>query len=424
MTTERAARAPSRARTASLAPLERLTLAGARSDRLFFAQVREDPILEIEALAPAAGETIVVVGSGGCTALSLLAAGAGRVVSVDLNSAQNHLVELKAAAVAWFGDGAERAGSAARGASNRPVAAGAGATHPGANGGVVAFLGGAAAAPAARIELYRQLREALSPPARDYWDRRQAALARGVLGSGVSERFIGLIAAAIRNCVHGRARIRRLLACETLAEQRDFYAREWNNRRWRLLFQVLLNRWVFHKTYDPAFFRNVQNPSFSRHFHALAAHVLTDLPIATNYFVHEMLTGTYPAGVPGGLPPYLEADAGPVLAAARYRLSLVDGSYIDFLRSCTAKSLHGYALSNICEWLTPAEIDTLFAEIVRTAVPGARLVFRNFVGWNEVPDRWRRFVVEDRARGDALILRDRSAVQRRIAVCRIEGDPR
>ena len=382
------------------APLERLTLAGAVTDRLFFAQVREDPILELESLAPAAGETIVVVTSGGCTALSLLAAGAGRVVAVDLNTSQNHLVELKAAAVAWF--------EAVPEGTDRPAS-------------VVAFLGGAPALAAWRLQTYRALRAALSPAARFYWDGRPRLLQRGVLRCGVSERFIEIVAAAIRYGVHGRVRVEQLLACKTLDEQRTFYARHWNNRRWRLLFKLLLHRWVFHHTYDPAFFRNVHDSSFARHFHAVAAHVLTQLPIDTNYFVHQMLTGAYPAHVAGGLPPYLEKDAGHVLATARPQLSLVDGSFTDYLRRCPAQSLHGYALSNICEWLTPQEIDALFAEIVRTAVPGARLVFRNFVGWNEVPDRWRNVVVEDRTRGEALILRDRSAVQRRIAVCRVDG---
>ena len=78
--------------------IARTTLPGAVQDRLFFAQVREDPRAEIAALAPSAGETLVVVSSGGCTALSLLSAGAGSVVAVDLNRTQNHLVELKAAA--------------------------------------------------------------------------------------------------------------------------------------------------------------------------------------------------------------------------------------------------------------------------------------------------------------------------------------
>ena len=99
--------------------LRRVTLPDAKPDRLFFAQVREDPLLEMDALAapeglfrsgtepvfrsgtePGDGGTVVIVSSGGCTALSLLAAGVERVVGVDLNPAQNHLVELKAQAVA------------------------------------------------------------------------------------------------------------------------------------------------------------------------------------------------------------------------------------------------------------------------------------------------------------------------------------
>src|SRR4029450_11918693 len=83
----------------SMAYLRRLSLPSAVSDRLYFAQVREDPRLEIEALEPGADDSIVVVGSGGCTALSLLAVGAGQVTAVDMNRAQNHLVELKLAAL-------------------------------------------------------------------------------------------------------------------------------------------------------------------------------------------------------------------------------------------------------------------------------------------------------------------------------------
>jgi S-adenosylmethionine-diacylglycerol 3-amino-3-carboxypropyl transferase len=103
------------------------------------------------------------------------------------------------------------------------------------------------------------------------------------------------------------------------------------------------------------------------------------------------------------------------------QLTLVDGGYTSYLRTLPGASVEGFALSNICEWFSPAQIDELFAEVVRTAAPGATLVFRNFVGWTEVPSRWADVVVEDRRRGEDLIRRDRSAVQRRIAICRVKG---
>ncbi|MEO7443111.1 MAG: DUF3419 family protein [Acidimicrobiales bacterium] len=371
----------------------RLTLTDATEDRLFFAQVREDPCIEIEALRVGPTDTVVVVSSGGCTALSLLAAGAGRVVAVDLNAAQNHLVELKAAALSEL-DGTQ----------------------------ATAFLGGSRATAAWRRSVYEKLRQQISPFARFYWDGRRSNIADGVLNAGVSERFIGVIVAAIRTAIHPPSRIRRLLACRSLAEQRALYEREWNTRRWRLLFKVLLNRAVFRRTYDPGFFAHVDNPSFAEHFRRLIEHVLTEVPVADNYFVHHMLTGSYPHGEANGLPPYLQPAGSSIVGRELHRLTLVDGSYVRYLRSCPVASIDAFALSNICEWLDAAQIDELLGEVARTAAPGARLVFRNFVGWTEVPERWRDIVVEDRAFGDKLISGDRSGMQRRVAVCRIVKD--
>ncbi|GAB4052584.1 DUF3419 family protein [Catellatospora paridis] len=359
--------------------VRRTELPGAVDDRLYFAQVREDPELEIAAFAARWDGPIAVVSSAGCTALSLLAAGATEVVGIDVNRTQNHLVELKAAAVAQL-----------------------------APGSALGLLGGVAMAPAARRHAYDQIRGRLTTGARHYWDAHLQAIDAGVLQAGVTERLMRLIARSLR-VVHPR-RIETLLAPRTLDQQREFYHRDWDTFGWRLLFAVLCNRLVLRRTYDERFFAHVENPSYARHFRQVAEHTLTDLEIGGNYFLHHLLTGAYPAA---SRPPYLDAQV-PV-----DRLHLVDGAFTDYLRTLPDRSMAGFALSNICEWLTADQIDELFAEIVRTARPGARLVFRNFVGWTEVPPRWRDAVREDRARGEELMRTDRSLCQRRFALCEV-----
>ena len=375
--------APERAR-----PVERISLPDAVTDRLFFAMVREDSRLDVAHLAPGPDDEVVVVGSGGCTALSLVAAGARHVWSVDLNRTQHHLVELKLAAL--------------RHLPWRDAAA---------------FLGAIPAREDARLGWYAGMRPLLGDAARAWWDGRRRDVAAGVMSTGVSERFIAAIVAAVRLAVHPRHRIERLLACRTLDEQRTLYQREWNSRRWRALFHLLLNRAVFRRTYDPAFFRHVDNPSFARHFHALVERGLTEQPVASNYFLHHMLTGRMPVDAAGGAPPYLHAGA--QVAERAHRLTMVDGGMTAFLRTRSARSIGGFALSNIGEWLDAPGLDALFAEVVRTARPGARVVYRDFVGRTEVPVRWRAHVMEDRARSDELSRRDRSLVQTRIAACRV-----
>lgn len=364
--------------------IARKSLPDAVADILYFAQVREDARAELEALHPRADDTVVVVSSGGCTALSLLATGAGRVVAVDRNATQNHMVELKAAA-----------------------------SHLGA-AEAIGFLGGS---PSARRGAdYASLRESLSPQARRYWDSRAAAVRRGVLSAGASERFISAIVTMLQVAVHPRSRVARMLACATIDEQRAVFEQEWNTRRWRALFAVLCNRFAFRSTYPAAFFEHVENPSFALHFRGLAEHALTALPVSDNYFLHQMLTGRYPADVSGGVPAYLSTDGADAVARGAERLTLVDGGMTEYLRTCASRSVNAFALSNICEWMEPLQIDELFREVLRTAAPGARLVYRNFVGWTELPAGCER-IVPDATLGARLTARERSVVQRRVVAC-------
>ena len=387
-TLERALRAEPRV----ACPLDRTALTDAIEGPLMFAQVREDPCVEMQALAPALAGTIVVVSSGGCTALSLLSAGARHVVGVDLSRAQNHLVELKCAAVR----GLERLEA-------------------------IAFLGGQPMPPLRRRRLYGVLAPLLSAEARTYWNGHAAAIERGVLRAGRSERFIGLVASIAARAVVRSGGVDAMLDAQTVDAQREIFAHSWAGWRWRTFFSVLLNRWAFARAYHPAFFEHVENPSFARHFRGLAERALTELPTRDNYFLHEMLTGRYPVREPLGVPPYLTPRGVARAGDAGQTLSLVDGSMTRYLQSCQPRSIDGFALSNIAEWLDAGELDALFGEVARTARPGARVIFRNFVGWTDVPERWRNIIVERPGYGERLIQRDRSLVQHRAVVCDVWG---
>ena len=201
------------------------------------------------------------------------------------------------------------------------------------------------------------------------------------------------------------------------------FDKEWNTRGWRALFAALLNRWSMSRAYSPEFFLHVGRGNFAEHFLSLAKHALTEVPIADNYFIQKMFTGRYPVEREQGTPPYLAADGIATIAAGEGTLRLGDGSVTDYLRTLSDWSVNAFALSNVCEWLDAAAIEDLFREVERTAAPGARVVFRNFVGWTELPAGCTR-LVEDREAGHELIRRDRSGVQSRVVLCRVAEDDR
>ena len=374
--------------------MHRESLDDAVRQPLYFARVWEDPLLELEAFAPRPDRRYVVVGSGGCTALSLLAGGAAHVTAVDLNPAQNDIGELKAAMIRHLDPD-----------------------------DAIMFLGHAPGARSEREALYHRFRHELSTAARAAWDRQRDAIGTGVERSGMTERLTRLIALATRAFVHPRRRIEALLAQPTLAAQRDFYARAWNTRRWRALLRVLGNRHLFRLAYTPASFHQDRGFDPAAYFARVFEHAVTALPVATNYFLHQVFLGRYPDAQPEGLPPYLTRATLDRLRANLGGLRFVDGSYTAHLRRCPPRSIDGFALSNICEWMKPAAIDELFAEIARTAVPGAVVCFRNNFAHTEVPEHLQERVVEDRARSAEMSRRDRSIVTPRFAVCHLRTAP-
>jgi S-adenosylmethionine:diacylglycerol 3-amino-3-carboxypropyl transferase len=100
-------------------------------------------------------------------------------------------------------------------------------------------------------------------------------------------------------------------------------------------------------------------------------------------------------------------------------LELIDGDLLGYLRSQPDDSVDALCLSNICEWLSEADVDALLREVVRVASPDTVLIIRNFVGWTEVPSSLRQDIVVDQRRSEEFSRRDRSLVQRRMVVARV-----
>jgi len=326
--------------------LERYSVDGARPGPLRFAQVREAPSVDDAAIRPAQRRHVLAVTSGGCTALAMLGAGAHRVTAVDSNPVQNDLADLVAAALT-------------------------GLDHT----DMLRFIGGAPAPASERRRLYSRLRPLLTEDARRRWDSHGRTIARGAVHAGLTERAAALLAFTVRHIVTRPATVEALLsAADPVAQQRVFDQR-WNTRRWRLLFRVAVNRFTCRPLYR-TFFDNVDADRFAEVFRCGVEHVLRDVPVAENWYLHDLFEGAFR---PDALPPHLHASAQANIRANRDGLRLVDGSLLALLHALPDGDVDGFSLSNVGEWLAPDEFERLLHEVVRVAAPGATIVFRHFI---------------------------------------------
>ena len=333
-------------------------------DFIRYASVWEDADLLCEALAPSAqGGRLLSIASAGDNALALLTLDPAEVVAVDLNPAQLASVELRIAAFREL-------------------------EHP----DLLAFLG---ATPSAdRSATYRKIRDRLPAGARGFWDAHPETVAGGVIHAGKFERYLRAFRRWVLPLVHGRRTIERLRLPRSVDEQREFYAREWDTWRWRTLFRVFFGRTVMGRLgRDPALFDHVGGVSAGDRILARTRYALSELPVRSNPYCAYIMTGSYP---PEALPRYLRPEH---FEAIRDRLGRV--------RPVRAGAeevegpFDGFNLSDVFEYMSPAEHERVYSALVDRARPGARLAYWNMLARRARPDseahRVRRLDAEARA---------------------------
>ncbi len=317
----------------------------------------EDPALDRVALGLTPSDRVLVITSAGCNALDYLLAGAGEVNAVDVNPIQNHLLELKVAAVRALD--------------------------------FASFfeLFGRGQTPRARAMYYEGIRGRLSSGARDYWDRRIDFFdGRGWRHSFYYRGTSGSLAKLLMAKAHALGRLRgpieELLAARSVDEQREVYEARVRDRLWTPALRWLLNRSTTMSLIGvpAAQWRQIdeQHPGGLAAFirDALEA-VVTRLPLADNYFWRVYLQGHY---TPECCPEYLKpANFARLKAGLLDRLRVRTATLTDFLRA-TPGEISKFVLLDHMDWMShsqPAALVEEWNEVLRKAAPGARAIFRS-----------------------------------------------
>ncbi len=101
-----------------------------------------------------------------------------------------------------------------------------------------------------------------------------------------------------------------------------------------------------------------------------------DFPLRDNYYAWQAFGRGYETHEAASLPPYLQAKN---FEAMRERINRIEVKHISLLDELAARplaSLDRYILLDAQDWMTDADLTSLWRQITRTASPGARVIFR------------------------------------------------
>ncbi|KPF42439.1 DUF3419 family protein [Rhizobium sp. AAP43] len=362
---------------------------------LVYAQIWEDPEVDMAAMDLMEGHRIVTIGSGGCNMLAYLSRQPGSIDVVDLNPNHIALNKLKIAAFRHLPDHAS----------------------------VVRLLSGSE--DRANIQLYeRHILPYLDASTRTYWQkrglngkRRVSVFNRNIYRTGLLGRFIALGHLIAK--LHG-IRLEDMAAARSLRDQRQFF-----DTRIAPLFDKPLIRFItarksslFGLGIPPQQYDELASLSDNGSIAPILRHRLEKLachfPLRENYFAWQAFMRRYPRPEEGVLPTYLQPQHYEAIRASADRVNVHHESVTDLLAAKPAGSVDRVVLLDAQDWMTDQQLTALWTEITRTAAPGARVIFRTAAECSVLDgrlpasllDRW----TYDGDRSAALNTQDRSAI--------------
>jgi len=359
-----------------------------------YAQCWEDADVLVAGLDTAPGARILSICSAGDNALALLVRDPAEVVAVDLSPAQIACLHLRIAAY--------------RALSHQEL---------------LELIGSRPST--RRLALYRRCRDdgGLHTDAVAFWDARPAEIERGIGAIGKFEGYFETFRRRVLPLVHSRSHVEALLQPRTAEARESFYESTWNTWRWRAVFRIFFSRFMMGRLgRDPSFFAHVDGPVATRIL-ARARHALVTLDPSRNPYLHWILTGTHGAQ----LPLALREEHFETIRSRLERITVVHGPIECAVESALDRSsspFDAFNLSDIFEYMSPADSETLLRRLVDAAAPGARLLYWNMLAPRACPPALADRVEPMQELAERLHHEDQAFFYSRLVIERVRGGGR
>jgi S-adenosylmethionine:diacylglycerol 3-amino-3-carboxypropyl transferase len=349
--------------------------------QIYFAQIREDSEIEMDVMRTKRPENVVVIGSGGCTALSILSDDVRDVFCIDLNPAQAALIELKKVGIRNFS-----------------------------RSEFLEFIGEAPSQH--RVQRYGELRLQLPKYAREYWDENKAAIEKGINKCGVTEIFYESISREILNSSFSQEKWQLLFTARNIDEQCERYKQHFSGEDFRTLMLPLLSK-TNHVKFFPSFmFEQAQEDDFGNFFLHQFEKEISQKPVSNNYFLSQFLFGRYIQGKKDGSPFYL-TDAGYQLTRKNlHKLHIIPSTLHETL--VEMKNVKAFFLSNVFDWASEDSRSAICQAILASAAKGAVVLYRNMLSEPSLPENFSKQFKVSKELSYNYLKQERSMLYRKI----------
>jgi len=318
---------------------------------IHYSQCWEDPDILRQALKLNEASRVLSITSGGCNTLTLLLDNPKEIIAIDANPAQNSLLELKISAVGQL------------------------KYHQ-----CLSFLG---AAPSSdRLQIYKNnLRPNLSRSAKQFWDKNEKLVERGVIHCGKLEKYFALFRKIIIPASIKGKNLEKIFQIHDPGERKKYYDTKCSGYLWRLFFTSFFGEGSMKSLgRNRELFRHNNVCDLGKHYLDLFERIITSQNLPQNFFLDYIITGSYKDTI---LPSYLLENNYPIIKTRLERIKIVTSDIGSYLAQAPDNYISQFNLSDVFEPSTDSETKRIFEQVWRSGQPGGTLAF-----WNNLVPRF------------------------------------
>ena len=341
--------------------------------KILYSMCWEDPEILLRALEISDKDNVLSIVSGGENLLAILLKNPKNILGIDVNKEQIYLAKLKIAAIKTL-EFEE----------------------------FVQFLGFKPCKD--RVDLFNKIKEDLIEEDREYWNNNPGAIRKGIIHCGKFERYLEKFRRYFLPLIISKNKIDKFIGLESLEEQEDFFEKEWNTWRFRLIFRLFFSKRGLKKGRSEEYFNYATKKNISNNYFLKTKHALTKIPIKTNFFMQYILTGKI--SIPFNNHPYLDKDNFNKLRRLTDKIKFVNGNLIEFVMKQKTGKFSKFNLSDIFELYSQEKYENLLKEIIRVSQKNGKVCY-----WNNLVPRFGHReiegIIKDNKKSEDLHRRDR-----------------
>lgn len=320
-------------------------------NRLNYSLGNEDWLVEEQALKVKLNDRALCVTASGDRPLHLLMTSCTEIISIDMNYIQNHLLELKMAALYCLDY--EK---------------------------YLAFLG--CNETNNRLAIFNSFKSHLSENALAYWTKNQASIHKGIIYQGRVERFTYL-ASRFLNIVRHK-HIKALFSFNDIESQREFIAKKWDTTLWKWIFHVSLNpNFMKFMINDPGVISYIE-PSIKpgKYIYDRMLNYLNNHLAKRSALLQLILIGKV---LPEAYFPYLTFDGYNKIRKNVSKITFKTTNIIDYMNHPETYKFDCFSMSDIASYMSQESFNHLLKAIKKVANPNARYCIRKLMSNHNIP---------------------------------------